>query len=185
MVGFKKLKFYTGENVGDGNLQLPQQEMHSTASWMSIKAELLGRVEISPEEKVEAVSGIAYLMRHIAAVILMCDARDLGVAVEDNLTKSEISVGSMKKLSALPETNVLNNFEPNIYIYDNYPNGIGFSQVIFEKGEAILEKTLEVIDGCVCECGCPSCVGPPIRPADNHKDAARFIIKLLLDKLYH
>ena len=185
VVGFKKLKFFTSENVGAGDLQLPQQEMHSTAFWINIKSELLSRVSISPEEKVEAISGIAYLMRHIGVVILMCDVKDLGVAVEDNLTKSEINVTGRQKLAALKESPLLNNFEPNIYIYDSYPNGIGFSEVLFEKSEEVLEKTLEVIDHCNCERGCPSCVGPPIRPQDNRKDAARFIIKLLSGKVYH
>ncbi|MCK5057385.1 MAG: DEAD/DEAH box helicase, partial [Candidatus Aminicenantes bacterium] len=185
VVGFKKLKFFTSENVGAGNLQLPQQEMHSTAFWMNIKSELLNRVTISPEEKIEAISGIAFLMRQIGAVILMCDVKDLGVAIEDNLTKSEINVTGRQKLAALQESSLLNNFEPNIYIYDSYPNGIGFSEVLYEKGEEVLEKTLEVIDHCNCERGCPSCVGPPIRPRDNRKDAARFIIKLLLGKVYH
>jgi DEAD/DEAH box helicase domain-containing protein len=184
VVGFKKLKFFTGENVGAGDLQLPQQEMHTTAFWMTVKSEALNRVTISPEEKIEAISGIAYLMRHIGAVILMCDVKDLGVAVEDNLTNSEINVNSMKKLAAMQESPLLNNFEPNIYIFDSYPNGIGFSEILFEKGDEILEKTLEAIDHCNCERGCPSCVGPPIRPQDNRKDAARFIIKLLLDKIY-
>jgi len=184
VVGFKKLKFFTSENVGAGDLQLPQQEMHSTAFWMTITSELLNRVTISPEEKVEAISGVAYLMRHIGAVILMCDVKDLGVAVEDNLTKSEMNVTGRQKLAALQESSLLNNFEPNIYIYDNYPSGIGFSEVLFEKGEEVLEKTLEVIEQCNCDRGCPSCVGPPIRPRDNRKDAARFIVKLLLGKVY-
>lgn len=184
VVGFKKLKFFTSENVGAGDLQLPQQEMHSTAFWMTIKSEALNRVAISPEEKVEAISGIAYLMRHIGAVILMCDVKDLGVAVEDNLTKSELNVNSMQKLAAMQESPLLNNFEPNVYIFDSYPNGIGFSEILYEKGDEVLEKTLEAIDKCTCERGCPSCVGPPIRPQDNRKDAARFIIKLLLDRIY-
>ncbi len=186
VVGFKKLKFFTNENVGAGDLQLPQQEMHSTAFWMGIKEGLLNTVNIPPEEKMEALSGIAYLMRHIAAVILMCDVKDLGVAVEDNLTKTEINLHSIQKLSAWPENyQSLSHFEPNIYIYDNYPNGIGFSEILFEKGEEILEKTLDAVEQCSCERGCPSCVGPPIRAGDNHKDAARFIIKLLLNRIYH
>lgn len=184
VVGFKKLKFFTSENVGAGDLQLPQQEMHSTAFWMNIKTDLLNRVTISSEEKIEAISGIAYLMRHIGAVILMCDVKDLGVAVEDNLTKSEMNVNSKQKLAAWQDSPLANNFEPNIYIFDNYPNGIGFSEVLFAKGDEVLEKTLEVIENCTCERGCPSCVGPPIRPQDNHKDAARFIIKLLSGKVY-
>jgi DEAD/DEAH box helicase domain-containing protein len=77
VVGFKKLKFFTSENVGAGDLQLPQQEMHTTAFWVNIKNELLNTIDIPSDDKVEAVAGIAYLMRHICAVILMCDVKDI------------------------------------------------------------------------------------------------------------
>jgi len=184
VVGFKKLKFFTNENVGAGDLQLPQQEMHSTAFWMNIGNELLDKINISTEEKVEAIEGIAYLMRHIGAVLLMCDVKDLGVGLQDNQTKAEIYGPSIRKLAAAGELPFPNQFEPNIYIYDSYPNGIGFSEVLFEKSEEMLEKTLGLIEGCNCERGCPSCIGPPIRSNDNHKEAARFIIKLLLDQVY-
>ena len=32
VVGFKKIKFYTNENVGSGELDLPEQQMHTTAT---------------------------------------------------------------------------------------------------------------------------------------------------------
>jgi DEAD/DEAH box helicase domain-containing protein len=185
VVGFKKLKFFTNENVGAGDLQLPQREMHSTAFWVTIKNECLEIVNISSEEKIEAVSGIAYLMRHVCSVILMCDVKDMGVAVEDNITKTSINRGSGRRFSSLNGENILRDFEPTIYIYDSYPNGIGFAEVLFEKSAEVFEKTLEAIQRCNCERGCPSCVGPPVRSSDNHKDAARFIISLLLDRVYH
>lgn len=189
VVGFKKLKFFSNENVGAGDLQLPQQEMHSTAFWVTIKNQCLTIVNLSSEDKLEAVSGLAYLMRHICAVLLMCDVNDIGVAVEDNVTKTEINRQTMRKLaSSRPggeDHALLRDFEPNIYIYDSYPNGIGFSEVLFEKAEQIFEGVLDAIERCPCERGCPSCVGPPIRTNDNHKDAAKFIVSLLLDKVYH
>ncbi|MCU0286367.1 MAG: DEAD/DEAH box helicase [Acidobacteria bacterium] len=183
VVGFKKLKFYTNENVGAGDLQLPQQEMHSTAFWITIKGYMLETVHISTEEKIEAISGIAYLMRHICAVMLMCDVKDLGVAVEDNITKTDINPRSWNWNEN--QDLISREFEPNIYIYDSYPNGIGFSEVLFERAVEIFEKVLDAIKQCSCERGCPSCVGPPVRSNDNQKDAARFIISLLLDRVYH
>jgi DEAD/DEAH box helicase domain-containing protein len=190
VVGFKKLKFFTNENVGAGDLQLPQREMHSTAFWLTIKNQLLDIINISSEEKIEAVSGLAYLMRHICAVLLMCDINDIGVAVEDNITKTEINRQTIRTLTNkeknTPEQqNMMRDFEPNIYIYDSYPNGIGFSEVLFQRVEEILENVLNAIERCVCERGCPSCVGPPIRTNDNHKDAAKFMVSLLLDRVYH
>jgi len=34
VVGFKKIKFYTMENVGAGQLSMPEQEMHTTSYWI-------------------------------------------------------------------------------------------------------------------------------------------------------
>ena len=31
VVGFKKIKFFTNENVGSGKLELPENEMHTTS----------------------------------------------------------------------------------------------------------------------------------------------------------
>jgi DEAD/DEAH box helicase domain-containing protein len=41
MVGFKKVKFYTMENVGAGALSMPEQEMHTTSFWLHFPAEFL------------------------------------------------------------------------------------------------------------------------------------------------
>lgn len=185
VVGFKKLKFFTNENVGAGDLQLPQQDMHTTAFWVSIKNELINTINISPEEKIEAISGIAYLMRQISTVLLMCDVRDIGVSLEDNITKSSINLNSIRDKVMIKEKEVLSNFEPTIYIYDNYPNGIGLSETLYENVSKVFIKILDVIENCNCERGCPSCVGPPIKQEGNHKQAAEFIIKLLLDKVYN
>ena len=50
--------------------------------------------------------------------------------------------------------------EPTIFIYDNSPGGIGFSEPLFTMHDALLAKTRELIDTCPCQSGCPSCVGP-------------------------
>ena len=186
VVGFKKLKFYTMENVGAGDLQLPQQEMHTTAFWLTVKNELLQSLDFSNEEKVEAVSGIGYLIKHISPVILLCDVRDVGVAIEDNITRTPVQLQVVKGIRAVSQNpEFVNQFEPNIYVYDNYPGGIGFSEVLYEKGSVLLEKLVEIIDGCSCKNGCPSCVGPSIRSEGNHKEVARFILKSLLNKIYN
>ncbi|MCP4220982.1 MAG: DEAD/DEAH box helicase [bacterium] len=183
VVGFKKLKFFTNENIGSGDLQLPQQEMHSTAFWLTVKRELMEVVELSAEEKIEAVTGIAYLMRYICAVMLMCDVKDLGVSVEDNITKTEVNSRTAKNLQAT-QAETFRDFEPNIYIYDSYPNGIGFSEVLYARCREVLQGVIDAITRCTCERGCPSCVGPAIRSSDRHKEAAKFITGLLLDQIY-
>jgi DEAD/DEAH box helicase domain-containing protein len=201
VVGFKKLKFFTMENVGAGELQLPQQEMHTTGFWLTVKNDALQSLDFSNEEKIEAVAGIAYLMKQISPVILLCDTRDVGVAIEDNLTKDPLHPGALKALLRTPAPSsgtaserggtafrvdvaaFADRFEPNIFIFDKYPGGVGFSETLYEKGGLLLEKALEIIENCPCPSGCPSCVSPAIRAGGNHKATARFLLKLLLERL--
>jgi len=187
VVGFKKLKFFTMENVGAGELQLPQREIHTTGFWMTIRRDLLQSLDFDTEQKVEAVTGLAYLIQHIAPVILMCAVRDIGVAVEDNISDTSIPLHPLpgKRKEMVAQNPFQEQFEPNIFIYDNYPGGIGFSEVLYEKGVPLLERLAEIIDQCPCHTGCPSCVGPAIRSGSHPKAAAREILRRLLGTVYH
>ncbi len=70
--------------------------------------------------------------------------------------------------------------EPNIFIYDNYPGGIGFSRPLFDMHLLLLDRTRELIDGCPCESGCPSCVGPEGDTGPHAKAVASRILAALL-----
>jgi DEAD/DEAH box helicase domain-containing protein len=70
-------------------------------------------------------------------------------------------------------------FEPNLYLYDAYPGGIGFSEPLFRAHELLVAKTRELITACTCEQGCPSCVGPAGDLAPRTKEAALAILERL------
>ena len=70
--------------------------------------------------------------------------------------------------------------EPRIFIYDNYPGGIGFSRPLFEMHESLLARTQELISGCPCSSGCPSCVGPEGNTGPHAKQVASMILSSLL-----
>jgi DEAD/DEAH box helicase domain-containing protein len=67
-------------------------------------------------------------------------------------------------------------FEPNLYLYDAYPGGIGFSEPLFHVHDLLLRRTRELISACPCENGCPSCVGPAGEKSEKTKEVA---LKLL------
>ena len=46
VVGFKKLKFMTMENVGSGDLNMPTQEMHTTSYWLRIPRDVFFRASV-------------------------------------------------------------------------------------------------------------------------------------------
>ncbi len=69
---------------------------------------------------------------------------------------------------------------PRIFVYDNYPGGIGFSEPLFRMHAELLEGTRRLIAECGCESGCPACVGPAGNTGPLAKVAALRILELLL-----
>jgi len=70
-------------------------------------------------------------------------------------------------------------FEPNLYLYDAYSGGIGFSEPLFRVHHLLVRKTRELIAGCACENGCPSCVGPAGEKGERTKEAALAVLEKL------
>ena len=154
VVGFKKLKFTTMENVGSGELSMPTQEMHTTAYWIQIPRSVYDPLRVAASAPLDGVYGVAYALATIASVFLMCDRRDLGSSVQTGAEETTAtSEAAHRKASAV-------EYEPAIFIYDNYPGGIGLSRSLYELRERVLRETRSLIRVCDCEEGCPSCVGP-------------------------
>jgi DEAD/DEAH box helicase domain-containing protein len=159
IVGFKKIKFYTNENVGAGKLSMPEQQMHTTAFWLHFPASFLCSFQqYTPTERQNGLTGLGNAFRTIAALLLMCDPRDLGVALTE-----DISGGLLV-------------WEPNLYLYDNYAGGVGLSAPLFRLSDRLLAQTRELIEGCGCNEGCPTCVGPAGEIGERGKAVALAIL---------
>jgi DEAD/DEAH box helicase domain-containing protein len=157
VVGFKKIKFYTLENVGAGNLSMPEQEMHTTAFWLHFPETFLNRFpDLSPAERQSGLTGLGNALRAVASLLVMCDPRDLGVALTEDIAGR--------------------TFEPNLYLYDSYPGGIGQSAPLFRMVPRLLLGASELLAACPCELGCPSCVGPIGEVGERGKEAAARIL---------
>ena len=81
VVGFKKIKFYTNENVGSGDLDLPEQQMHTTAYWLTVPPAVVDALPYAPDDRRDGVVGLSFAMRQVAQLLLMCDRQDVGVAI--------------------------------------------------------------------------------------------------------
>ena len=55
-----------------------------------------------------------------------------------------------------------------IFVYDQYPGGIGLAEKGFDMLDRLLELTLGLVEACDCEEGCPSCIHFPSCGAGNH-----------------
>jgi DEAD/DEAH box helicase domain-containing protein len=183
VVGFKKIKFHTMENVGSGDLMLPEQEMHTTAYWLTLPQEFLATLPYGRSERLDGVSGLAHALQAIATLLVMCDARDLGVSVGENgaerspdsEVRSQNPDEEGKRVPALSRK-LAALFEPNVYLYDKYPGGVGFSEPLFRLSESLLENTRRLIENCPCPSGCPSCVGPAGEVGEKGKEVALAIL---------
>jgi DEAD/DEAH box helicase domain-containing protein len=184
VVGFKKIKFFTNENIGSGKLELPENEMHTTAYWMTLERHLLESLPYSISERQSGMFGLLHAMESVATLLLMCDGRDLGTAIGERPpapdSEDPVVMRDAKNLSSSqmePWTSGQKEFfEPNLYLYDAYPGGIGFSQPLFRAHELLVRKTRELIQACPCEDGCPSCVGPAGDLVPRAKEAALAIL---------
>ena len=238
--GFKKVKLYTHETLGWGEIDLPEQEMETTGYWFSLtdlaarqlesegllrldsgdrgpnwaeqrdkarqrdgfrcqhcgaperpgrqldvhhlvpfrefgyvpgqniryleanRLENLSTLCSSCHRRAEArqrvrgaLAGLSYVLRHVSPLYLMCDPRDIGVFSEARWRYTKA---------------------PTVCIYDNVPGGTGFSERLFELHETLLAAAREVVAGCACRSGCPSCVGPV---AEGGEGTKRNVLRLL------
>ncbi|MGP4082901.1 DEAD/DEAH box helicase [Pseudalkalibacillus sp. R45] len=149
---FKKIKFGTHENIGSGPITLPEEELHTSASWISFSEEMVEG--LSGQELEEGLVGISNVMRHVAPLFVMCDVSDLHVVPQVKASHSQL---------------------PTIFFYDRYPGGIGLSEYVYENISEIISEAEHVIERCPCDKGCPSCVGNEVQYIDVKSLALKFL----------
>lgn len=155
---FKKMKLDTHENLGFGQVRLPQTDMHTVGMWWTIPDRVAQRY--SNDELQGALLGVSHLLAIVAPLYLMCSPRDVNIIFQ---VKAPITD------------------KPTIFLYDAYPGGVGLSEKAYQMQALLLEEALKLVMACGCDNGCPSCVGPVAEVGDNGKLNTRVIIKELLD----
>jgi DEAD/DEAH box helicase domain-containing protein len=165
VVGFKKIKFETMENVGAGEVELPQQEMQTAGLWLTLRPDILAAISSDRDALVDGLRGLAYLLHHLAPLFLMCDVRDLGSWLGDAAPPepgSETPRGPRVLTTERTRARLLaaERFEPTVYLYDSQPGGIGLTERLFDLVAPLLGRARDTLEACPCRVGCPSCVGP-------------------------
>jgi len=166
IAGYKKIRYYTHENTGYGKIDLPDQEMHTTAVWWQIHSEALEGAFAGRQEALDGFLGAAYALHHVAALRMMSELRDLGRAVGDGDGTWFATVGSNGRgtlrgsAGAEMAPDAQARFRPAVFLYDNYPGGVGLSAPLFDERLNIVAQAGDLVRHCGCSCGCPACVGP-------------------------
>jgi len=176
VVGFKKIKFHTNENVGSGELQMPENQMHTTAYWLTIPREVVRALPFAGDERRDGVVALSYTLGQMAALFLLCDRHDLGVALGDNGQGEARIERGLRRLGVERPAAPGDDYEPQVFIYDAYPGGIGLSEPLFRLHDTLLAESHALIVKCACRDGCPSCVGPVGEVGSRGKEVALAIL---------
>lgn len=189
IAGYKKIRYYTHENIGYGNINLPDQEMHTTAVWWQVEPTRLDESFPSRQQALDGFLGASYAMHHVAAMQMLSEPQDIGRAVGDGNAKWFATVGSNGRGTLRDnegkalEPFALQQFTPTLFLYDNYPGGIGISEPLFGRKHAVVEHASRLVEACECEHGCPSCIGPILASDEvrgySPKQAALRVLSLL------
>jgi DEAD/DEAH box helicase domain-containing protein len=156
VTGYKKIKFFTHENAGYGDVHLPELEMHTLSFWLTLSESVLKSVKASRAEAIDGLRGLGNALETVAALSLMCDPRDLGQTLGDGARDPELGVPAGRDFFAGHS----GKFDPTVFLFDAHPGGVGLAPRIFDKAAVLLDRARALVEGCPCETGCPACVGP-------------------------
>jgi len=157
---YKKIKLQTHENVGWGNIHLPEDTFHTTAYWLCIPPRV---AEVMPSVELESgLVAMAHVLGQVAPLFLMCDPRDVSV---------------------WPEVKATFTGAPTVFMFDRVPGGIGFSRRLFQMHQQLLVNAGQLVARCACDRGCPACIGPASEHGLNPKLSAIRLMGILLDEL--
>lgn len=153
---YRKIKLTAHENIGHGEINLPEDQMETTVCWFAVP-----RGEEENSQLAQTLAGLVNLLGNVAPLLLMCDKNDIQITYRINDAQLECSA---------------------IFIADNIPGGVGLAEGAFELGNKLLEAARDALRGCKCESGCPACVGTTFGSVvDLKKSVLGLIEKMLIN----
>ncbi len=164
VTGYQKRLTRGHKLLSTHKLDLPPIIIETEGLWLEIPPNIQHKIE---SEKFHFMGGI-HALEHVAIgifpLLVMCDRNDVG----------GIAHPFHPQISG-----------PAVFIYDGYTGGVGLCRKAFEKIEKLMRISLETINSCTCELGCPSCVHSPKcgsgnRPIDK-ESAKRILEGMLID----
>jgi len=188
VAGYKKIRYYTHENVGYGNVNLPDQEMHTTALWWNLRSDVLDREFPSRWQSLDGFLGAAHALHFVAAMLSMSEPGDLGRAVGASdatwfTTVGTAGRGETRSTSgeSLDPDSAGAQFQPTVFLYDNYPGGIGLSAPLYDIRARLIGDARRMVGACPCTRGCPACVGPILGSDEAREQSPKMLALAVLN----
>jgi len=140
ITGYEKWRIHARKMIGAIPLVLPPQVFETDGLWFQIPHAVQQAVESAGFDFLGGIHAIEHAAIGVFPLLIMADRNDLGGVA----TPIHPQVGSGA-----------------IFIYDGIPGGAGITRSAYNRMRELLDRTLEAIDNCPCESGCPACVHSP------------------------
>jgi len=148
---YKKIRFGTHENVGWGEIHLPETTMHTTGYWIEFPENAGEEAGLGEKALGESLHALANTLRQVAPVQVLCDLTDIRAHA---MVRAPFSG------------------RPAVYLYEGYPGGVGISDKLFTHHDRLLDAAISLLAECSCKEGCPSCVGTALEVGRHGKRGA-------------
>lgn len=162
VTGYRRFSVYGGEYLGEEAQPMPPEVLMTEAVWFTFEPSYLFGAGVTEEDGPGTLHAAEHAAIGLLPLIATSDRWDLG------------------GLSTLLH---VDTGRPTIFVYDAAPGGAGISERGFNAVAQWLSATLEAIESCGCENGCPSCVHSPKCGNRNEplsKHGARALLQAML-----
>jgi DEAD/DEAH box helicase domain-containing protein len=156
---YKKIRFYTRENVGSEDIHLPPEELDTETFVLTLEPEAACALGLEAGTRASAWSAVGQLVRRVAPLMLRCQPQDLGLSCEIRSKHFE---------------------KPALFLYDRVQGGVGLSVLVMGVFEELVRAARDVVARCECVRGCPACVGPREEVGEAAKRTALVVLDFLL-----
>ena len=156
---YKKIRFYTRENLGAGDIHLPAEELDTEAFLLTLSEASATELGLVGGDRGAAWRALGRMIRRVAPLFVRCQASDLGISTQVRSPLFE---------------------RPTIFLFDRVQGGVGLSELCFRFHRSLLGAAREVVARCACEEGCPACVGPRSEVGPQGKESVLRLLEHLL-----
>ncbi|MFQ5895405.1 MAG: Zn-binding domain-containing protein, partial [Nitrospinota bacterium] len=164
ITGYEKRSTARQERLGVHPLELPPTTFETVGFWVELEEALARGVAARGLHFMGGIHAAEHAAIGLFPLFALCDRDDIG-GISTPL-HPQVGKGA-------------------IFFYDGHPGGVGLAEQGFEQAEALFAKTLEVVEACPCEGGCPSCVHSPKCGSGNYpldKEAAIWVLRMVLGR---
>ncbi|MDH5509130.1 MAG: DEAD/DEAH box helicase [Nitrospinota bacterium] len=161
VLGYERRSIFGQETLGVFDLDCPSTEFGTVGFWVEIE----DPVKLAIEEGKLGYMGGIHAFEHgvisLFPLFALCDRDDIGgisYPLYPGLGKSAV------------------------FFYDGYPGGLGLCEAGFDKVERMWAAALDLVAGCECETGCPSCIHSP-KCGSGNKPLDKMAAQTLLEYL--